>query len=267
MSKGFVWLCQNNDRVDYTRCSIELARSIKQHNKQNNICVLVDSKSKFSSEHVDVVKVLGMDVSADHSNKFANEHQVFALSPFTHTIKLEADMLWTANTDWWWYHLWQHDLVFSIDCLDYRGRRVQDSTYRRLFRQNHLPNIYNGLTYFRRSQRAKKFYQLCQQLCENWSMVREQLLINCHDTYPTTDVIYALAARIMDPTQETMIDYAWFKFVHGKPAINQSPVPDCNNYLYPVRLDDRIYLGGRRLSDVWHYQDKKTTEVLDARIF
>ena len=218
MSKGFIWLCQNNSTTDYVRCSIELARSIKQHNKQNNICVLVDKNSTFSSEHVDMVKVLAMDDSSDHTNKFANEHKVFAMSPFTHAIKLEADMLWTTNTDWWWYHLWQHDLVFSIDCLDYQGHRVKDYTYRRLFQQNHLPNIYNGLIYFRRSQRAKKFYHLCKQLCENWSMVREKLLINCHDTYPTTDVIYALAYRIMDPTQQSIIDYAWFKFIHGKPA-------------------------------------------------
>jgi len=44
-------------------------------------------------------------------------------------------------------------------------------------------------------------------------------------------------------------------------------VLDCNNYLYPLRLDDRIYVGGRRLADVWHYQDKSIPEVLDARIF
>ena len=267
MFRGFIWLCQNNKTTDYVRCSIELARSIKQHNRDNNICVLADKNSMFESEHVDMVKQISLDDSENHTNKFANEHQVFALSPFTHNIKLEADMLWTSNTDWWWYHLWQHDLIFSRDCLDYRGTRTKDITYRKLFQHNNLPNIYNGLTYFRRSHKAMKFYQLCQLLCKNWEMVRSEFLINCHDAHPTTDVVYALAARIMDPTQQSMIDYPWFKFVHGKAAVNQSPVKDCNNYLYPVRLDDRIYLGGRRLCDVWHYQDKTIPEVLDARIF
>ena len=36
--------------------------------------------------------------------KLSNEWQVFNLTPFKHTIKLEADMLFTTNTDWWWNH-------------------------------------------------------------------------------------------------------------------------------------------------------------------
>ena len=151
MSKGFLWFAQNNDNTNYVKLSVKLAESIKRHNRENKICVVTDEKSKFESEHVDVVKVLKQDDSAEHDIKWANEYKAFALSPFTHTIKLEADMLWTTNTDWWWYYLWQHDLVFSIDCRDYRDNIVKDTTYRQLFVKNHLPNIYNGLMYFRKS--------------------------------------------------------------------------------------------------------------------
>ena len=49
MSKGFLWFAQNNDTTDYVKCSIELAKSIKQHNKENAICVVTDAKSKFKS--------------------------------------------------------------------------------------------------------------------------------------------------------------------------------------------------------------------------
>ena len=160
MSKGFIWLCQNTETTDYVKCSIELARSIKQHNQESSICVLVDQKSFFESAYVDMVRILPTDHCVDHALKFANEYQVFALSPFTHSIKLEADMLWTANNDWWWNHLWQHDLIFSVNCLNYRGQTMFDTTYRKLFVKNNLPNIYNGLTYFRRSQRGKKFFSL-----------------------------------------------------------------------------------------------------------
>ena len=109
MSKGFLWFSQNTDKVDYVKCSIELAISIKMFNKESNICVISDKK--FESEHIDVVKVMNTDESAEHEIKWANEYKAFKLSPFTHTIKLESDMLWTQNTDWWWYHLWQHDLL------------------------------------------------------------------------------------------------------------------------------------------------------------
>lgn len=268
MRKGFLWFCQNNTDTDYVKCSIELARSIKRHNKHNDICVVTDEQSRFESEYVDVVKVLKQDDSQGHDIKWANEHKAFGLTPFTHTIKLEADMLWTANTDSWWYMLWQHDLVFSVDCRNYKDEVVRDTTYRKLFVRNSLPNIYNGMTYFRKSQRAMEFFDICAVITRNWSFVRDNVLINCHDPHPSTDVVYALAYRIMDPTMKNLVDYPWFKFIHNKQAIHGfSHMKRHDNYLMPFKLDDRIYLGTQRLSRVWHYVDKKMMEVLDARVF
>ena len=172
MSKGFIWFAQNNDKVDYVEISIKLAESIKKHNRENNICVITDEKSKFENKFVDVVKVMKHDDSADHEIKWANEYKAFSLTPFTHTIKLESDMLWTINTDWWWHHLAQHDLVFSVNCFDYRSNIVNDSLYRKLFVRNHLPNIYNGLMYFRRSKKAQRFYNIVESIVKNWEKVR-----------------------------------------------------------------------------------------------
>lgn len=268
MSKGFLWFAQNNNLTDYARLSVELARSIKKNTKNNSICVVVDQKSIFKSEHVDKIIILKEDDSAGDQNKFANEHKAFYLSPFTHTIKIEADMLWTNNTDWWWHHLCQHDLVFAIHCMNYKGDIVKDSIYRRLFRINYLADIYSGMTYFRRSRKAEHFFKLCSLVMKNWGMVRESMLKNCHDQYPTTDVVYALAHRIMDPVNKNIVNFDWFKFIHSKPAINNIHFAlDQYNYLNPVRLPDRIYLGGRRLDRIWHYHDKKTMEILDERIF
>ena len=240
MSKGFVWFCQNNDTTDYVKCSIELAKSIKKYNRDNNICVITDEKSKFKSDYVDDVKVLRNDDSAMDKTKWANEHKIFKISPFVHTIKLESDMLWTTNTDWWWYHLWQNDLVFSVDCKNYRDKTVRDTTYRKLFVRNKLPNIYNGLMYFRKSEKAKQFFELCKTITQNWFDVKTKMLINCHDQYPSTDVVFSLAYRIMDPTNRNLVDYDWFKFIHHKPAIqNLKWVKNFNEYLYPNKVDFR----------------------------
>ena len=114
--------------------------------------MITDEKSKFENEYVDLVKVLKQDESADHEVKWANEYKAFSITPFTHTIKLESDLLWTINTDWWWHHLGQHDLVFSVNCFDYRSNVVKDTIYRKLFTRNQLPNIYNGLMYFRKQE-------------------------------------------------------------------------------------------------------------------
>ena len=263
MSKGYLWFAQNNDKTDYVELSITLAKSIKRWNKHNKICVVTDTKSKFSHESVDLVRVLHNDESENHDIKWANEYKAIEYTPFTHTIKLESDMLWTTNTDWWWYHLWQHDLVFSVDCLDYRGNVVKRSPYRTLFERNHLPNIYNGLMYFRKSQWALKFYRLAEKIVKNWEQVRKQMLYVCHDKYPSTDVVFALAYRMMDPTSEQLIDYDWFKFIHHKPGINKTTTAvNQNDFLYPNRSGDAVYIGETRASRVWHYHDKE----LHARI-
>jgi|TARA_R110001592_G_scaffold67438_2_gene207003 hypothetical protein len=257
MSKGFLWFAQNNDKTDYVKLSVALAKSIKKHNRTNKICVVTDEHSKFESEFVDVVKVLKNDDSADHDIKWANEYKALALSPFTHTIKLEADMMWTANTDWWWNHLWHHDLVFSVDCFDYRGNVVKDTAYRKLFVRNQLPNIYNGLMYFRKSKKAKLFYNTAEAIVRNWEEVKTQMLVACHDKHPSTDVVFALAYRMIDPTLAGLVDYEWFKFIHHKPDVHGLRSANHNDYLLPNRSGDAVYIGETRINRVWHYHDKE----------
>ena len=79
MSKGFVWFAQNNDKTDYVKLSIKLARSIKRFNKQNKICVITDEKSKFENKAIDIVKILKQDDSAEHKTKWANEWKAFKM--------------------------------------------------------------------------------------------------------------------------------------------------------------------------------------------
>jgi hypothetical protein len=238
--------------------SIKLANTIKRFNKQNHVCVITDAKSKFENKAIDMVKVLKQDDGAEHKTKWANEWKAFNITPFTHTIKLEADMLWTTNTDWWWYHLWQNDLVFSVDCKNYRDQTIKDTAYRQIFIKNQLPNIYNGLMYFRKSKQAQKFFKFAEYITKNWTKVKTTMLINCHDKYPSTDVVFALAYRMLDPTNKKLLDYEWFTFIHHKPAIhNLTNVKDHNQYLYPNKTGDAVYLGERRLSRVWHYFEKE----------
>ena len=130
--------------------------------------------------------------------KWANEFKAFAITPFTHTIKIEADMAWTLKTDWWWYNLWQHDIVFSVNCRNYRDKIIKDTKYRQIFIRNNLPNIYNGLMYFRKSNMAKRFFACAEAITKNWNHVRENMLIGCTDKFPSTDVVFALAYKMLD---------------------------------------------------------------------
>ena len=264
-NKGYTWFALNNSTTDYVELSRKLAKSIKQYNKENQVCIITDKPVEY--KEFDHVVVLKQDYSKKQEWKLNNEWQVFNLTPFKHTIKLEADMLFTSNTDWWWNYLHQHNMIFSYHVRCYRDKVIKHTPYRKLFVTNKLPDVYNGLTYFRKSKQAKAFYNTCQDIILNWNKVRDTMLINCHDTYPSTDVVYALAYRIIDPTQKQLINYPWFKFIHNKPAIQGQDVADLNSYLMPMKIGNKILVGSQRLSRVWHYVDKTMPEELNARVF
>ena len=268
MSKGFVWICQNNDSTDYVELSVALAKSIKKHNKENRVCVITDQKTTIKSGEIDVVLRMKEDDSENHEIKWANEYKVFFMSPFTHSIKLAADMLWTTNTDWWWNYLWQYDMVHSVDCYNYKNILVKHKKYRPFHDVNVLQNIYSDLTYFRRSQKAANFGMICQGLTRHWKFVRDNLLINCHDRYPSTDVIYALAQRMQDPTNASMVDFPWFKITHNKKSINGlDHVARNDSYLMPVSVDGKVIHGGHVQTRPLHYVNKDYLSRINARIF
>ncbi len=70
--------------------------------------------------------------------------------------------------------------------------------------------------------------------------------------------MFALAYRMLDPLNEKLIDFEWFKFLHHKAGINKlGKLKDQNNYLYPNKAKNRIFIGDKSLSRVWHYHDKE----------
>jgi hypothetical protein len=266
MDKGYVWFALNNSKTDYIELSRELAKSIKKVNRHNKVCVITDQP--MEDELFDFVRVLKENDSAEQEWKLNNEYKVFTLTPFTHTIKLEADMLFTQNTDWWWNFLWQHDQVFSYNCRDYKDTIIKKSFYRKLFARNELPDVYNGLHYFRRSVKAKQFYDLCETITKDWKTVKESILVNCHDEQPTTDVVYALANKIQDPLQKDKIDYEWFKFMHNKQHINGvGQQRENDNYLNPIKIQNKLYIGGYRQERIVHYHNKEFLGEVNGRYF
>ena len=134
--------------------------------------------------------------------------------------------------------------------------------------RNQLPDVYNGLHYSRRSVKAKQFYDLCETIIKDWKTVKKSVLVNCHDEQPTTDVVYALANKIQDPLQKDKIDYEWFKFMHNKSQINGvSPQLQNDNYLNPMKVGNKLYIGGYRQTRIVHYHNKKLIGDLNGRNF
>ena len=119
--------------------------------------------------------------------------------------------------------------------------------------------------YFRFSQTATNFFRKAAQLFDNWNTVKRSLA-HCDDEYPTTDVVYALAANLIGSDLCTLPTVEFINFVHMKPAINGF----CEDYDFTEVFVTEFTDGIVRINNVnqyhpLHYHDKNfpTEDMID----
>lgn len=191
----------------YEACAEQLAHSLRRFHPAANVTIVT----------------AGMLPNGDQGG-WANDWQMFAVSPYRQTIKLEADMLVSSPVDHWWTLFELRDVVISQGCRDFYGQSSSVRTYRKCFDINDLPDVYNAVTYWRLSSTAKEFFDLIRQIFEHWAEFRK--LLKFADDQPSTDVVYAMAAKIMGPERVTLPAGVGPSIVHMKRGIN------------PIKTDD-----------------------------
>ena len=195
--RGYLIPAVNTDTVDYVACAEQLADSIRQWHPEANITILTKE----------------MLPQGDQGG-FANDWQCFAASPYRQTIKLEADMVIASPIDHWWTMFEHRDLVISTGARDFYDQPATSRFYRKVFDANHLPDVYNAITYWRVSFTAQEFFRLVRNIFENWTEYKT--LLKFPDDEPTTDLVYAMAAQILGPELVTMPFASYPRIVHMK---------------------------------------------------
>jgi len=194
--QGYVIMAVNTDATDYVACARRLSQSLKHHHPAAQVCLITDQAIEDSA--FDHVKQLVPDTA----NPYANDAQLFKLSPFRETIKLEADMLIASSIDHWWPGFRHRDVVLSVGCRTWQDEISTARHYRRVFDDNYLPDVYNAVTYWRFSETAKEFFGLVKNIFGNWDQYRT--LIKFSPDRPDTDLVYAMAAQIMGVERVTV---------------------------------------------------------------
>jgi hypothetical protein len=266
--QGFVTIAQNGE-VDYLRLAYVQALSIKATMPGSEYAVIVDAETMKSvtEQHrkvFDYVIEMPHDYSGDVAWKLMNEWQVFWLTPFKETIKLEADLLIPRDIGHWWHTFRLRDVVLSNGCRDYQERISVNKRYRRIFESNDLPDVYNGLMYFRFSETASRFFRLAMSIFLNWDEIRDPLLMHCEVALPTTDLVYAIAAKTIG-IELTTLPVDFINFVHMKPSINNWPEDTAFHRAVSVVVDAPDI----RINNVqqyhpvhYHYKDFITDEMI-----
>lgn len=237
MTEGYVILAQNTTLTNYVECAEALALSMKVANPSSNITLISDDTSDcVAFDHV--VKLPYGDLAVDSEWKLVNDWQVFDASPYDYTIKLEADMYIPVNMDYFFTQFMNVNVSVCNTIVDYKGNESQVKAYRQFTTSNNLPDVYNAITYFDKSEFSKEFFQIVRDVFENWDNYK-QIFMCDNDEKVTTDWAYSIACHLMGVEKTTHTN--GFKMAHMKQLINDTITDDWTNelvyeYGYPLRI-------------------------------
>ncbi len=251
--RGYLIPAIDSDSVDYLKCAVQLARSIRRWHPDAKIATLTVKRCPDPVfDHV---------IPLPHGDLggYRNDWQVFQVSPFRETIKLEADMLVTSEIDHWWTLFRNRDVVISTGCRDFYDGEASSRFYRKVFDHNDLPDVYNAITYWRLSSTAKEFWDLVRQVFMDWDQFRS--LIRFAPEQPDTDLVYAMAAEIMGRDRVTLPFASYPKITHMKQHIIGSQQPDWTEELIWEWSDAGLRVNTVSQWGCFHYHQKHWNHV------
>lgn len=199
-------MAQNTETTDYVECAKQLEKSLHRCVPDVNVTIITEGEPGFQTDW-----------------------QVYNLSPYDYTIKLEADMIIPQNIDYWWDVLKDRDLVVCSTIRDFRGNISHEKAYRQFIVDNNLPNVYNAITYFKKSPFAEKFYKIVRDIFENWDEYKKILKCDPNEE-ASTDWVYAIACHILGEENTTM-PFDQMSMVHMKQYINNLRTDNWTNEL------------------------------------
>jgi len=263
MSKGFVFLAQNNENYDYVQQAYLLALSIRAtQSDEYKICLVTNEKlnKKQKSVFDDVVEIPWEDAAKNSDWKIENRWKIYHATPYEENIVLDTDMIILQDISSWWDFLKNYNLFFTSKVYTYRGEVVSSDYYRKAFTENNLPNFYSGLFYFKKSDYAHDFFKITELIVNNWELFYGHYIKSHFPKRQSMDLTYSLAAKILDIENEisnNRISYP--SFTHMKPKIqNWEKSTEYWQDLIGVYLTDDIHLklGNFTQSGILHYTEK-----------
>ena len=236
-------MAQDTEKTSYTKCAETLKKSIVRVMPDANVTIITTEMLPYG------------DLAKDSDWKLINDWQVYEASPYEYTIKLEADMYIPRNIDHWWDVLSDRDVVVSSTIRNFKQEISDIRFYRRFIDDNKLPDVYNAITYFKKSAVAKQFFAIVKEIFENWEEYKKILKCN-PDEVATTDWVYAIASHIMGEEKTTLPMFTEMSMVHMKSFINGTPTENWTDTFVYECLSDHIRIQTVPQQYPFHYHVK-----------
>jgi hypothetical protein len=225
MSKGYFTFAQYSKKFgDYPRMAYALALSLKASQTKGpsdlTVGMTEEDLEKLPKHYLDVfdVKIIPWtDEAIMHNWKLQNEWKVYHMTPYDETIKLDADMLFTTDVNYYWEIMKARNFPIGVCNKIHTFRDIvgDDTYYRRGFSENQFYNAYSALTYFKKSKEALLFYLQVEDIYRDWEKYSNEFMrINTNDV-AYTDEVYGMAIRLLG-WEDKVTPPQSFSFVHMK---------------------------------------------------
>jgi hypothetical protein len=204
------------------------------------------------------------DQAPDSDWKLINDWQVYEASPYDETIKLEADMFLPRSIEHWFDILSINDVTLCTKIRNYKGELSDTRVYRKFIDDNNLPDIYNAITYFKKSDTAEKFYGIVRNVFENWEEYKE--ILKCNPTEEaTTDWVYAIASHIVGVEKTTLPNFDELSMTHMKQFVSSTATENWTDTLVYELLPDVLRVHTYSQEYPFHYHSKSFSDKIIER--
>jgi len=269
MTFGYLIVVSKNDSVDYLKLAYALALSIKNTQRKGFDKVALVTDNIKDVEKLKSPWVFNNVIEWNQETFWDGRSWMDKLSPWDHTICLDADMLFFRDySHWVKYFIENSELYIPNKAYTYRGETVKDSYYRKTFEHNDLPNLYSFYTFFKKdSKLSEEFFSLGRHILKNPNEFKNLFLGNYLPKVVGTDEAFSLAAKILDIQDDISYDLEFPRVVHLKPMIQNWPWPAdkvSDHVGFYFDLQGKLKIGNYQQQDIVHYNEKNyvTDEII-----
>ena len=261
MTFGYLLIVSEKADTNYARMAYALALSIKNTQKEgyDKVALVINDRKRL--EGFTSTWVFDEIIEWDGAEHWDGRSYMDVLSPWDATVCLDADMLFLRDySHWAEYFIKNAELYIANRAYTYRGELVTADYYRKCFTANGLPNLYSFYTFFVKDSRlATDFFRLNRDIIKNPELYANNFLAKYKPKIVGTDEAFALAARILDVTDEIAYPLEFPRVVHMKGMVQNWPhaAEDCYDHIgFYFNRKGKLKLGNFEQTDIVHYVDK-----------
>lgn len=256
-ARGFLIFAQGSEHFQQAYLA---ALSLKASHNKYPVSVVTDCESNAKYDEVfDEVLDIPWQTQDETEFKTQNRWKLYHVTPYSETIVLDSDVLVLQNLEYFWNLLGSYDLFFPTSVFTYRRELVTTDFYRRAFIANNLPNLYNAVHYFRKSDFALEFYKWVETVNNNWQLFYGNFCKEYYPQQPSMDITTAIVAKILNcETSITSSRQSMPELVHMKPRaqhwrqLKTSWQEVVGTYLTP---ELQLKIGNHVQDTIFHYTE------------